>query len=85
MDYSRVLIGGADELTCPRCRETRQTEIVKTGARREAFCAVCSYVWAFEVVVCLCGEPPAPHYHPSHDLFPLCPKCGKRARLTKPA
>lgn len=70
-------------LTCPRCREQRMVEVVTTKATRQAFCAVCSHSWAYDVELCACGAIEAPHIHQSE--LPTCPKCGKRARLTKPA
>ena len=57
-------------------------EIVKTKSQREAFCAVCSHAWKFDVDVCHCGAVPIAHEHVGER--PRCPKCGGRAWKTEP-
>lgn len=68
---------------CPRCRETRLTEIVRTKQTREAFCNVCSFAWSYEATLCRCRAVPIEHFHAS--TRPLCPRCGKPARESRPA
>jgi hypothetical protein len=58
-------------------------EIVKTKGRREAFCAVCSHSWKFDVMICHCNVVPIPHEHAA--IYPICPRCGKTAQMTRPA
>lgn len=57
-------------------------EVVTTKGRREAFCAVCSHSWKFEVAICHCGAVPIPHEH--ETARPLCPQCGGFPRMTVP-
>ncbi len=73
---------------CPKCREDLQTEVIRTGQKREAYCANCSHNWNHEDHICSCGTVPVPHLHPSltgDPLFPICPRCGKAAQISKPA
>ncbi len=76
------------DLMCPRCSETRLTEVVTTGQRRVAVCAMCCFEWPYDAVLCTCRAVPIPHAHPAvtgDPLFPICPRCGKAAQISKPA
>ncbi len=72
---------------CPKCSEDRLVEVVTTGQRREATCQVCAFTWPYDAQICTCHAVPIPHLHPSltgDPMFPLCPRCGKPALMTKP-
>lgn len=70
---------------CPKCQETRLTEIVTTAQTRVAFCGMCSHVWDHTVLLCHCAAVPIAHLHVEPgEALPLCPTCGHRARQSTP-